>query len=159
MNITRHPRQMTKGTIVENGMGATRSSPLCLWGIREKAQKSTVPLRQKPCRNFEPAMSPSGNTRPRHFGPVVPPCGNTRPREHDANPRPRFLASGSLCSLAEKTQKSALTAPKKWFTPDGANLSLVALDVWVCNIPVWEHQSSALWACGVPLREHQASGA
>ena len=33
---------------------------------------------------------------------------------------------------------------------------------WVCNVPLWEHQSSALWVCSVPLRntrplEHDAS--
>ena len=63
------------------------------------------------------------------LGPAMSPSGNTRPREHDANPNPWYLAS---------------------------------FGIWVCNVPVWEHQSSALWACSVPLRntrprEHDAS--
>ena len=44
---------------------------------------------------------------------------------------------------------------------DGANPSEAVLGIWVCNVPLWEHQSSALLACSVPLRntrprEHEA---
>ena len=42
---------------------------------------------------------------------------------------------------------------------DGANPSEAVLGIWACNIPVREHQASAVCACNVPVREHQASGA
>ena len=51
------------------------------------------------------------------LGPVVSPCGNTRPREHDANPNPRFLASGPSRSLAEK-RKNPLVDPVGVFKSD-----------------------------------------
>ena len=45
---------------------------------------------------------------------------------------------------------------------DGASLSVASLGIWVCNIPLWEHQSSTLWARSVPFRntrprDHDAS--
>ena len=36
-------------------------------------------------------------------GPAMSPSGNTRPREHDTSPNTRFLASDPLRSLAEKS--------------------------------------------------------
>ena len=66
-------------------------------------------------------------------------------------------------SLAgENSQESALTAPEKESHTDGANPSVASLGFWVCNVPLWQHQSSALWACSIPLgntrpREHDAN--
>ena len=42
---------------------------------------------------------------------------------------------------------------------DGANPSEAVLGIWVCDVPVWEHQPSALWARTVPFWERPASGA
>ena len=39
---------------------------------------------------------------------------------------------------------------------DGAIPSEAVLGIWVCNVPVREHQASAVRACNVPVREHQA---
>ena len=42
---------------------------------------------------------------------------------------------------------------------DGANPSEAVLGIWVCSVPVWEHQSSAHWARSALLWERPASGA
>ena len=42
---------------------------------------------------------------------------------------------------------------------DVANPSEAVLGIRPCNVPVWEHQSSALWAYSVPGWERLASGA
>ena len=102
-NMTRRPPQTTKGIKVKNRIGAARTTPICLWIIREKGPKLSW--------IFGPAMLPSGNTRPRHFGPVVSPCGNTRPREN-ANSNPRFLVSSPLCLLAAKRKGPLELRPK-----------------------------------------------
>ena len=41
---------------------------------------------------------------------------------------------------------------------DGANPPGAVLIIWACNVPVREHQASAVRACNVLVREHQASG-
>ena len=79
-----------EGDHCENRAGAARTILHCLWSIREKGQKPTVPTHRKPCWEFGPAMSPSGNTRP---------------REHDVSPKPRFIASCHLHSLAKNRKK------------------------------------------------------
>ena len=91
-------------------------------------------------------------------GPAMSSSGNTRPREHDANPNPRFPASGFFARW-RKNARIRSNCAQKMAKTDGANSSVASLDVWLCNVPFWEHQSSALRACSVPLREHQASGA
>ena len=42
-------------------------------------------------------------------------------------------------------------------TADGANPSEAVLEIWACNVPVREHQASAVQACNVPFRDHKAS--
>ena len=112
-NMTRRGRQTTKGNTAKNRTGAARTATHCLWIIREKGQTPTVPTRRKPCWPFGPAMSPSGNTRPRQFGPVMSSSGSTRPRDHDASPHPRFLASCPLRSLAKVWEKPPYLRPKR----------------------------------------------
>ena len=41
---------------------------------------------------------------------------------------------------------------------DGANPPEAVLAIWACNVPVREHQASAIRAGNVFVREHQASG-
>ena len=41
--------------------------------------------------------------------------------------------------------------------PAGANPSEAVLGIWACNVPVREHQASAVRACIVLVQEHQAS--
>ena len=41
---------------------------------------------------------------------------------------------------------------------DGTNPSEAVLGIWTCNVPVREHQVSAVRACDVLVREHKASG-
>ena len=89
--MARRPRQPTKGTTVKNRMGLPEQHH----SVEYLREGSTAML------ECGPAMSSSGNTRPRHVGPVVSSCGNTKLRELDANPNPRFLSSGPLRSLAE----------------------------------------------------------
>ena len=92
------------------------------------------------------------------FGPAMSPSGNTRPREHDANLNPWFLAFGLFHSLAKK-RTNPLQLHPKMAKIDGANPSVASMNISVCNVPFWKHQSSALWVSSVPLRKHQASGA
>ena len=93
------------------------------------------------------------------FGPAMSPSGNTRAREHNANPNPWYLASGLFSLVGGKARESALTAPEKRKNRRCQPIGSLFGNLWVCDVPFWEHHSSALWACSVPLREHQASGA
>ena len=92
------------------------------------------------------------------FEPAMSLSGNTSPREHDTNPNPWFLASG-LRSLAEKRENPLQLRPKNVKNRRCQPVGSLVGHLWVCNVPFWEHEPSALWAYSVPLREHQASGA
>ena len=137
-NMARRPRQTTKGTALENKIGAAKTTPLCLWSIREKGQQ--------PCWNFDlqcprpgtPGLVSTTLIRTRGFSPPI------------------FFARW------RKNARIRSSCARKMAKTDGANPSVASLDIWVCNIPFWEHQSSALWACSVPCgntrpREHDAS--
>ena len=88
------------------------------------------------------------------FGVAMSPSGNTMPREHDANPTICFSPQVFFVRWQPNARiRSACV--RKMETTDGANQSLASMDIWVCNVPFWEHESSALWACSVPLGEHQ----
>ena len=63
------------------------------------------------------------------FAPAMSPSGNTRPREHDACPNPWFLAQGLSSLVGRKARKSVLTAPEKITKTVGANPSVASLDI------------------------------
>ena len=51
-----------------------------------------------------------------------------------------------ICGVFERRIKS-----------DEANPSEAVLGIRACNVPVREHQASAVLSCNVPVREHQGS--
>ena len=134
--MARRSWQTTKGITVENRMGAAGITPLCLWSIREKGQKS--------CWNFGlqcPRPGTSGLE------------STTRIRTRGFSPRVVFR------SLAEKRENPLYLRPKNGKNRRCQLVGNLVEHFWVCNVLFWEHQSSALWDCSVSLREHQASGA
>ena len=142
---------MTKGTTVENRMGAARITQLCLWSIREKGQKPCWNL-GLPCpRSGTPGLGTLGLWCPLAGTPSL--GSTTRIRIRGISPRV-FLRS-----LAGKHENPLKLRPKNGKSRRRQPVDSLVGHLWVCNVPFWEHQSSALWACSVPLREHQASGA
>ena len=97
-HMTRRPRQTRKGTNAKNTTGSAKTTPRCLWSIREVGQTPTLPIRRTPYWTFGRAMSPSEKFKPPYVGPVVSLSGNTRPWGQDASPNHRFLASYPLRS-------------------------------------------------------------
>ena len=110
--MARRPRQTAKGTTAKNRTGNARTTPHCLWSIREKDQKPTVPTRRLPRCQPGPVMSPTGDTKPWLFGPGMFLSGDTRPREHEASPDPRFLVSCPHRLLANNRRKLLSLRPK-----------------------------------------------
>ena len=110
--MERRPRQTTKGTTVENRMGAARTTPLCLWSIREKGQKPCWNLALQCPRPGTPGLGSTTRIRTRGISPRV--C---------------------LRSLAEERENPLKLRPKKGknrrFQPVG---SLVG-HLWVCICP------------------------
>ena len=66
--------------------------------------------------------------------------------------RTRGFSPRVLLTRWRKLVRSRPRCTRKESNTDGANPSVASLDRWVCNVPLSEHQSSALWACIVPLR-------
>ena len=65
--MARRPRQTTKGTAVENRIGAARTTPLCLWSIREKGQKPCFNLGLQCPRPGTPGLGSTTRIRTRGF--------------------------------------------------------------------------------------------
>ena len=69
--MARRPRQTAKGTTVENGMGAARITPLCLFRIRENGQKPFRNLDLQYRRSAIPGVGSTTRIRTRGFSPRV----------------------------------------------------------------------------------------
>ena len=76
------------------------------------------------------------------FGPAMSASGNTRLREHDVHPNPRV--SPPVFARSRKNARIRSNCARKTIKTDCDNPSVASLDIWVCNVPFWEHQSSAL---------------
>ena len=69
------------------------------------------------CRNnttLSVEYTSNGSKSVLELGPAMSPSGNTRPREDDAKTNPWFLASGLASLGGGKARESALTASEKW---------------------------------------------
>ena len=101
-NMARRPRQTTKGTTVKNRMGTVRTTPLCLWSIREKGQKPCWNLGLQCPRPGTPGFGsnllymdlPSdlrgSDARRRVAIERCKPCANP----HDSGDMPKYLPAG-----------------------------------------------------------------
>ena len=125
--MARRPRQTAKGTTAKNKMETARTTLFCLWRIREKGQKPTVPTRRTPCWDLglqypRPGTTGLRNTmrirawdstvptrrQPRWaFGSAMPHYGNTRPRH--------FGPVASPCGNTRFREHDASSNP--WFSP------------------------------------------
>ena len=103
--MARRPRQTTKGTTVENRMGAASITPLCLWSIRDNGQK--------PCWNLGLECAPLG----------TPGLGSTtRIRTRGVSPRVFF-------ARWRKSARIRSNCARKMAKTDGANPSVASLDI------------------------------
>ena len=63
------------------------------------------------------------------FGPAMSPSGNTRPREHDAKSEPVVSRLGSFFARWWKNARIRSNCARKMAKADGANPSVASLDI------------------------------